>query len=123
MTDQQPQGITDLQENNTPATIAPTAPDNQAANVATNSAGESTPEDTRTAQQQIIDQQNETITALLERTQSLTNQINELIRNGAAITDGNLTSAQQQPQASTPSLADDYKSLKDLGAEIGKRSR
>ena len=121
MTDQQQQeNNTNLQENNTPATITPTAPDNQAANVATISAGESTPEDTPNAQQQIINQQNETIAALLERTQSLTNQINELIRNGAAITD-NSTNAQQQQQAPTPSLADDYIPLKDLGAEIGKR--
>lgn len=121
MTDQQPQeNNTNLQENNTPVTITPTAPDNPAANVATNSAEGTTSEDTRTAQQQIIDQQNETITALLERTQSLTNQINELIRNGAAIND-NSTQAQQQPQANTPSLADDYVPLKDLGAEFGKR--
>lgn len=121
MTEQQQENNTNLQENNTPDTITLTAPDTTGGNVATISAGENAPEDTPNAQQQIINQQNETIAALLERTQSLTNQINELIRNGAAINDGNSTNAQQQQQAATPSLADDYIPLKDLGAEIGKR--
>lgn len=109
--------IDNLQDNSSADTIAQAAQEPEKGQIA-QSAGESTPEDTQDATKAVIDQQNATIAVLLERTQSLTDQINELIRNGAVINDSN---TDPQPQQQQTSLTENYVPLKDLGAEFGKR--
>ena len=65
----------------------------------------------------IIQQQKEQIDALMEHTERLNKQIAQMVHGGVQVNDG--TQPQPQPQ----SLADDYVSLSDLGAEIGKKER
>lgn len=83
------------------------------------------PADDMNAYDSIIAQQNEQIAALIAQNQSLTNQITQLVQNGAQI-------GQMQPAANVsplqqfmqPSLADsDDWSLESLGREIGKKER
>lgn len=70
----------------------------------------------------IIQQQKEQIDALIEHTERLNKQIAQMVHGGVQLNDG--TQAQpQQTQPQTQSLADDYVSLSDLGAEIGKKER
>lgn len=72
------------------------------------------------AQGKIIEQQQSTIDALLARTEQLTKQLNMLIAQGVQITD-ETPKAMQEPNDDM--LSDDYVSLSDLGAEIGKHDR
>lgn len=70
----------------------------------------------------IIQQQKEQIDALMEHTERLNKQIAQMVHGGVQVNDG--TQQQQtQPQPQARSLADDYVSLSDLGAEIGKKER
>lgn len=88
-------------------------------------AGAKTPEDTDVRadpRDKIIEQQTSTIDTLLERTEQLTKQINNLLAMGAQINDGKAdTGAQAQPH--NPIEEEEYVPLRDLGAEIGKRDR
>lgn len=87
-------------------------------------AGASTPEDTPKAgnpYQSTIEQQNSTIQALMEQNERLTEQINKLIRNGAAIVDDSSTGNASMPDNPDIAVSDDYVPLKDLGSEFGKR--
>lgn len=71
----------------------------------------------------IIQQQKEQIDALMEHTERLNKQIAQMVHGGVQVNDGTQQpQPQPQPQPQTQSLADDYVSLSDLGAEIGKRS-
>lgn len=88
--------------------------------VTVDSAGATIPEDTPTdPREQIINQQQSTIDALMQRTEELTRQINTLIQMGVQINDGNAS----QPAQELNNLkdADDYVTLAQLGAEFGKR--
>ena len=88
---------------------------------------------TPNASDAIIAQQAAQIDALIARTQSLTEQINRLVTmGGVQINDGkaNAADTQHDPAADVQpdpaanragNLPEGYKSLKDLGAEIGKR--
>jgi len=71
------------------------------------------------ADRRIIQQQQSTIDALLERTEQLTKQLNQLvIASGVQITDEGAKAPEpieEQPRD------DDYISLSDLGKEFGKR--
>lgn len=72
----------------------------------------------------IIQQQKEQIDALMEHTERLNKQIAQMVHGGVQVNDGTQPQSQpQQPQPQTQSLADDYVSLSDLGAEIGKKER
>ena len=98
-------------------------------NVQQSNAGGNTPN----ANDAIIAQQAAQIEALIARTQSLTEQINRLVTmGGVQINDGSAGASNLQPNAgagmqpnaaanNTGNLPEGYKSLKDLGAEIGKR--
>ena len=108
-----------LQENNEDASITASADGNTVDGAAAQAA-----EDTHTAdpRDEIINQQNSTIEALMKRTEELTGQINKLLTMGVQINDGQQVTTEQTKQLNN-SLADDYVPLKDLGAEIGKHSR
>lgn len=71
----------------------------------------------------IIQQQKEQIDALIEHTERLNKQIAQMVHGGVQVNDGTQAQPQPQPQPQTQSLADDYVSLSDLGAEIGKKER
>lgn len=73
------------------------------------------------AQAAIIEQQQSTIDALLQRTEQLTKQLNILVSSGVQITDNGATPAPQTAQGAPETKQDDYVSLADLGKEIGKR--
>jgi len=84
------------------------------------SAGATIPEDTPTdPRDQIINQQQSTIEALMQRTDELTRQINTLIQMGVQINDGK--QVQPAQELNNPKDADDYVTLAQLGAEFGKR--
>lgn len=83
----------------------------------------STAEDTPSGYETIINQQNQTISALIEQTNRLTEQINGLIRGGAQINDGKAAEDAQTISNDAGSLTDDYISLKELGAEFGKMKK
>lgn len=105
-----------LQEMADDVSITASAEGNTEASAAGNAA-----EDTPQAvdpNEEIIKQQSKTIDALIERTEQLTDQINQLIRSGAQINDG-----KAEPETQTPNEMDNYVSLADLGAEIGKHDR
>lgn len=103
-----------LQELNNDASITVEAPSNTV-----DSAVGNTAEDTQTdTQQEIINQQKSTIDALLQRTEDLTKQINTLLAMGVQINDGN--NVKNESKADNI-YSDDYVSLSDLGASIGKR--
>lgn len=71
----------------------------------------------------IIKQQKEQIDALMEHTERLNKQIAQMVHGGVQVNDGTQQTQPQQPQPQAQSLADDYVSLSDLGAEIGKKER
>ena len=83
-------------------------------------AGVSTPEDAPNAYEAIIQQQQDTIDALLKRTEDLTGQITQLINMGVQINDG-MQSQQTQQMQQDSDMPEDYVPLAQLGAEIGKR--
>lgn len=70
----------------------------------------------------IIQQQKEQIDALIEHTERLNKQIAQMVHGGVQVNDG-AQQPQPHPQPQPQSLADDYVSLSDLGAEIGKKER
>lgn len=102
-----------LQEQINDVSITDEAPSNTVDSAAGNTA-EDTPTD---AKQEIINQQKSTIDALMQRTDELTKQINTLLAMGVQISDGNNT-VENKPD---DIYSDDYVSLSDLGASIGKR--
>ena len=107
--------IENLQEETNDASIT----DNVTGNTV-ESAGATIPEDTPTdPRDQIINQQQSTIDALMQRTDELTRQINTLIQMGVQINDGK--QAQPAQELNNPKDADDYVTLAQLGAEFGKR--
>ena len=71
----------------------------------------------------IIKQQKEQIDALMEHTERLNKQIAQMVHGGVQVNDGTQQTQSQQTQAQAQSLTDDYVSLSDLGAEIGKKER
>ena len=74
----------------------------------------------------IISQQTEQINALIAQNQSLTNQITQLVQNGAQIGQPTAQTQQVNPlqQLNPPALSenDDW-SLEELGREMAKESR
>ena len=82
---------------------------------------EGTAEDTHLGdpRDEIINQQNSTIDALMKRTEELTGQINKLLSMGVQITD---EPASEQVEELN-NIPEDYVPLRDLGAEIGKHDR
>ena len=107
----------DLQEIENDASITASAEDNTVDGAAAQAA-----EDTHMAdpRDEIINQQNATIDTLLKRTEELTGQINKLISMGVQITD---EPTPEETQSINNAITEDYVSLKDLGAEIGKHDR
>lgn len=102
-----------LQELNNDVSITDEAPSNTVDSAAGNTA-----EDTPTnPQQEIINQQKSTIDALMQRTEELTKQINTLLAMGVQISDGNNIQNESKPN---DIYSNDYVSLSDLGASIGK---
>ena len=97
-----------------PAPAQPAAPEPPAA-----------PE-TPNAYDSIISQQTEQINALIAQNQSLTNQITQLVQNGAQIGQPATQTQQVNPlqQLNPPALSenDDW-SLEELGREMAKESR
>lgn len=88
-------------------------------------AGTNIPEDTDAKadpRDKIIEQQTSTIDTLLQRTEQLTKQINNLLTMGAQINDGRADTG-EQTQAPSPIEEEGYVPLRDLGAEIGKKDR
>lgn len=84
-------------------------------------AGEKTPEDTASFEK-VIEQQNNTIEALLKQVNSLNDQIARYVRNTSTPT-SNEGSADPASiiEPEKPTDKEDYVYLKDLGREIGKR--
>lgn len=103
-----------LQENENDVSITDEAPSNTVDSAAGNTV-EDTPTDTR---QEIINQQKSTIDALMQRTEELTKQINTLLAMGVQISDGN--NSIQNESKPNDIYSNDYVSLSDLGASIGK---
>lgn len=103
-----------LQDLNNDASITDEAPSNTVDSAAGNTA-EDTPTD---PQREIINQQKSTIDALMQRTEELTKQINTLLAMGVQINDGNNNANETKVDNI---YSDDYISLSDLGASIGKR--
>lgn len=102
-----------LQDQENPDNISNAQQDNGNTN-----AGDNTPEDTlENPFEAIIEQQQSTINALLERTESLTGQINQLLQMGVQIN----TTVEPETTPDSNSLPDDYVTLSDLGAQFGKR--
>ena len=103
-----------LQELNNDVSITDEAPSNTVDSAAGNAA-----EDTQTdPQREIINQQKSTIDALMQRTEELTKQINTLLAMGVQINDGNNSISNENK--ANDIFSDDYISLSDLGANIGK---
>ena len=77
------------------------------------------------AYKEIINQQNSTIDALLERTNALSKQINELLRSGVQINDGKANDVQtdmlNQNLPEHMRIDENYVTLAELGKEFGKR--
>lgn len=90
----------------------------------TGTAGEGTPEDTVQVYKDLVQQQKDEISALLENQKSMQSQINALIRNGASINEagGNGDSVPAASGAGDGDNQEDYVSLADLGKEIGSRN-
>lgn len=97
-------------------------------------AGAGAPEDTANAYRATIDQQGDTIEALLQANERLQQQIQRMLRNGAAITDDTVKandsaagdSGINPPDRLTPEqIMDkpDYEPLAALGKEIGKKPK
>lgn len=97
-------------------------------------AGAGAPEDTANAYRATIDQQGDTIDALLQANERLQQQIQRMLRNGAAITDDTAKandsaagdSGINPPGQLTPEqIMDkpDYEPLAELGKEIGKKPK
>lgn len=107
----------DLQQNNNDASITVSAEGNTVDSAAAQAAEDTHPADPR---DEIINQQNATIDTLLKRTEELTGQINKLISMGVQITD---EPTPEETQSINNTIPEDYVSLKDLGAEIGKHDR
>ena len=105
-----------LQEETIDASITASA-DGNTESAAVETAEDTHSEDPRDA---IIEQQNSTIDTLLKRTEELTGQINKLLSMGVQITD---EPTPEETQSINNTIPEDYVSLKDLGAEIGKHDR
>lgn len=98
-----------------------------------NAAGVGTPEDTANAYQATIDQQGDTIDALLKANERLQQQIQRMLRNGAAITDDSATdeSAKTNSGINPPKQINarqimdepEYEPLAALGKDIGKKPK
>lgn len=95
-------------------------------------AGAGAPEDTANAYQATINQQGDTIDALLQANERLQKQIQQMLRNGAQIrddTNADNSSAETNtginpPEQLTPEQImskADYEPLSALGKEIGKK--
>lgn len=95
-------------------------------------AGAGAPEDTANAYQATISQQGDTIDALLQANERLQQQIQRMLRNGAAITDDTAKSNDSTagdsginppPQLTSEQIMSkpDYEPLAALGKEIGKK--
>lgn len=95
-------------------------------------AGAGAPEDAANAYQATINQQGDTIDALLQANERLQQQIQRMLRNGAAITDDTAKakdstagdSGINPPPQLTPEdimSKPDYEPLAALGKEIGKK--
>ncbi len=121
---------TNLQQSTIGATITATGANDG------NAAGAGAPEDTAQAYQATINQQGDTIDALLQANERLQQQIQRMLRMGAPITDGDTgTSNQNSGSASFDSGINppdqlspeqimskpDYEPLAALGKEIGKK--
>ena len=115
-----------LQQNATDDTITASSADDGSA------AGAGAPEDTANAYQATIDQQGDTIDALLQANERLQKQIQRMLRNGAAITDDTANandsaagdSGINPPGTLTPEQImskPDYEPVAALGKEIGKK--
>lgn len=115
-----------LQQNATDDTITASSVDEGSA------AGAGAPEDTANAYQATINQQGDTIDALLQANERLQQQIQRMLRNGAAITDDTATvknstagdSGINPPVRISPEAMmkePDYEPLAALGKEIGKK--
>lgn len=101
-----------------------------------NAAGVGTPEDTASAYQATINQQGDTIDALLQANERLQQQIQRMLRMGTPITDNDTAASSQStgnasldsginpPGQLTPEQImskPDYEPLAALGKEIGKK--
>lgn len=119
-----------LQQSQIDATITATSANDGAA------AGAGAPEDAVNAYQATINQQGDTIDALIAANERLQNQIQRMLRMGAPITDGDTAASSQStgnasldsginpPAQMTPAQimeAPDYEPLAALGKEIGKK--
>lgn len=105
-----------LQEMNDGASITASATGNTEDSAAAQAAEDTHLGDPR---DEIINQQNSTIDALMKRTEELTGQINKLLAMGVQITD---EPAPEQTEELN-NMPEDYVPLRDLGAEIGKHDR
>lgn len=121
-----------LQQSQIDATITATSANDGAA------AGAGAPEDAVNAYQATINQQGDTIDALIAANERLQNQIQRMLRMGAPITDGDTAASSQStgnasldsginpPAQMTPAQimeAPDYEPLAALGKEIGKKPK
>ena len=121
-----------LQQNTIDATIAVSSANDGAA------AGAGAPEDAAKAYQATINQQGDTIDALLQANERLQQQIQRMLRMGAPITDGDTAASSQStgnasldsginPPAQMTHVqimeAPDYEPLAALGKEIGKKPK
>lgn len=79
------------------------------------SAGHESPEDTLKVYKDLAEQQKEEIKSLLDNQKAMQAQIEQLIRGGASIND------HSSDNSAKPEDKEEYESLSDLGAEIGKR--
>ena len=103
----------DIEPNNVTTQPAPAVPDAVTENAVA---------EVSNAYDVIIEQQKAQIDALMEHTERLNKQIAQMVHGGVQVNDGT-QQAQPQPQPQMQSIADDYVSLSDLGAEIGKKDR
>lgn len=121
-------GEENLQQNAIDDTITTSGAD------AGSAAGAGAPEDTANAYQATINQQGDTIDALLQANERLQQQIQRMLRNGASITDDTakakdstaVDSGINPPVRISPEnmMSDpDYEPLAALGKEIGKKPK
>lgn len=98
-------------------------PDDTMQKTGTAGAGETAPEDTSagTAYEQTIAKQQDTITTLLDRVDSLNAQIADYVRSTGSKADEGANPDDNGQGASKNVIPEDYVYLKDLGKEIGKR--
>lgn len=108
--------IKNLQEETNDVSITASAEGNTVVGAAAQAAEDTHPADPR---DEIINQQNTTIDALMKRTEELTGQINKLLSMGVQVTDD----APAEQTEDINNMPDDYIPLRDLGAEIGKHDR